>query len=69
MAVYTGALELPEGEQMGVLAEAIGVHVLEKDPAAQGFATELASRIRDWTLDLHGVADETLLRGELPLPR
>jgi hypothetical protein len=54
---------------MGVLAEAIGVHVLEKDPAAQGFATELASRIRDWTLDLQGVADETLLRGELPLPR
>jgi cytochrome b pre-mRNA-processing protein 3 len=69
MAVYTGALELPEGEQMGVLAEAIGVHVLEKDPATQGFATELASRIRDWTLDLQGVADETLLSGELPLPR
>jgi cytochrome b pre-mRNA-processing protein 3 len=69
MAVYTGALDLPEAEQMGVLAEAIGVHVLEKDPAAQGFATALASRIRDWTLDLQKVADDTLLRGELPLPR
>jgi cytochrome b pre-mRNA-processing protein 3 len=69
MAVYHGALQLEGEEEIQVLAAAIGVHVLDQPTHPSAFASVLATRIRDWALDLEGTDDETLLRGNVPLPR
>jgi cytochrome b pre-mRNA-processing protein 3 len=69
MAVYHEALKLPEDQRLTVLTEAIHVHVLEKQAGGEELAAALASRIRDWALDLQGVEDDTILSGTLPLPR
>ncbi|GBF57357.1 hypothetical protein PbB2_01023 [Candidatus Phycosocius bacilliformis] len=69
MAVYHEALNLAGPDGMAVLSEAIWVHVLEKAPAGEALAATLASRVRDWALDLRALDDETILSGSMPLPR